>query len=200
VLANEVGLRHTGFLKEKHHNESSTKKLGSESLLAYSTVVLAIATALLAWFTYRLAADGKEASQRQIGIQTWLELERRFDSSEMKKERQLLAIQFLKPSNPKHEQVSESVLNFFEDVGMLYRQGYINKEMTESSFGFYATRWYKAALPYITEERKNHGNDKTLFDDFENLIPAMKMENEKIDAAEVKRFLEDESRLIPPTH
>src|ERR1700678_65703 len=95
---------------------------------------LALATVALAVATFWLAIESKKASIRQIGVQTWLELKKQFDSAEFKKARVELAQLLLR--NPPYQsgEVSEDVMNFFEDLGTLYRRGYIDEKLAESTF------------------------------------------------------------------
>ncbi len=157
---------------------------------------LAVATAALAAATIWLALESRQASYRYIGVRTWLELERRFDSEEMKRARKKLAQQLKAYEATQHVRVSETVLNFFESVGTAHRLKRLNKQLARSSFGFYACRWWEAARSYIDRERKRHNEDETLFEDFEDLASQMRSPDEKIDSEELQRFLEDESKLI----
>lgn len=86
-------------------------------------------------------------------------------------------------------------MDFFEDVGTLLRYGYIDKKLVESSLGFYASRWWEAAQPHVNNERRRHNDDETIFEDFEILAKAARLAHERIDAAELKQFLDDEERL-----
>jgi hypothetical protein len=65
---------------------------------------------------------------RQIGVQTWLELEQRFDSVEVKRARKKLAQQLKSYSPNKHDKISETVLNFFESAGIACKSGCLDKK------------------------------------------------------------------------
>lgn len=110
--------------------------------------------------------------------------------------RKKLAPQFDKFDSKKTNRISETVLTFFEDVGIAYKNGYLDKKLADSSFGFYACRWWEAAKPYIDQERRRHGEDKTIFEDFEFVAGQMRHPDERIDANELDGFLKDESGLI----
>lgn len=171
------------------------KKSSTDGILAWATVALAVATTGMALATFWLVSESREASFRQIRVQTWLELEKRFDSKEMKLARKTLARQLMAYDSSKHDTISETVLDFFDDAGSLYREGYLDKKLAESAFSFYACRWWEASKSYVDEEQKRHKDDPTLFEDFKKLAELMRQTGEKIDDAELKRFLEDESRL-----
>lgn len=158
--------------------------------LAVGTGILAIATIVLAYFTYEMAKDGRESSKHQIGIQTWLELEKRFDSSEMHRKRHNLAILIREGK----EVENEDVLDFFEDVGMLYHLGYIDKDMAKSSFGYYASRWWIKLQRHVTRERNLH-HDPSLFDEFEHLVKEIGDDPKTLTPVEVELFSREEQDL-----
>ena len=158
-------------------------------------LIMAIATAAMAVATFGLVCESRRASFRQIGVQTWLELEKRFDSTEMKRVRKKLAQQLKSYSPNKHDKISETVLNFFESVGIAYKSGYLDKKLADSSFSFHACRWWEAVKPYVDQEQKRHGEDIKLFEDFKDLAGLMRLPDEKIDDEELRLFLDDEERL-----
>lgn len=167
-----------------------------EIVLAISTLALAVFTAIMAKATFKLANEAREASFRQIGVQMWLEFQKRFDSPEMLRARKALAGQLRAKTPPKGDRISETVLNFFEDVGLAYDKGYVEKELADDSFGFYLCRWWAAVKSYVDEERRRHKEDTTLFARFEKMADTMRLPDEIIDDRELQLFLEDESRLV----
>jgi len=178
----------------------------AEIALAIFTAAMAGFTAWLAWETRRLGKSSSEGSTKQIeawfktstdqiGVKTWLEFEQRFDSEEMKLARKKLAQQFKDYSVSKHSKVSETVLNFFESVGTAYKMGYLNHELAESSFGFYASRWWEIVKAYVDQEQKRHGEDATLFEYFKYFAQKMRLPSEVIDDDEIQTFLDDEMKL-----
>ncbi|MGA1979864.1 MAG: hypothetical protein ABSG99_04780 [Sedimentisphaerales bacterium] len=158
---------------------------------------MAFFTAVLAYATFRLATETREGTSRQIGVQTWLALEERFDSNDMKRARKLLAAQ-CDPYNPSyHDEMSEEVLELFESIATVYNEGLLNKHLAASSFSWYVTRWWEAAKPYIDEERRRKGDDTSLFEEFETFAREMREYDEKITSDDLKRFLADEKGLKP---
>jgi hypothetical protein len=149
----------------------------------------------LAWLTRKLEKAWFKTSSDQLGVTNWLEFVRRFDSEEMKRARKRLAEQLKDYTVSKHKKVSETALNFFEDVGTTYREGYLNKKLADSTFGFYACRWWEASKAYIDHEQKRHKEDTTLFADFRHIADVMRLPDEVIDHDEIQRFLEDEMQL-----
>jgi hypothetical protein len=163
--------------------------------LEHVTVVLAIFTAASAVGTFWLAWESKQSSYRQIGVQTWLTLEARFDSQEMMQARKKFAQQLKTYAVTKHDKISENVLNFLESVGIAYKEGYLNRKLADSSFSYYAVRYWEASKAYIDREQKIHGEDTTLFEDFKDMATLMRSPDEKIDAEEIELFLVAEIRL-----
>jgi hypothetical protein len=85
------------------------------------------------------------------------------------------------------------VLDLFEDIGTVFKFGLINKDLADSTFSFYATRWWAAAEPYIREERRRNQDDDEIFSDFEALAKEMQRPDEKLD---LKKFLKDEQQFL----
>lgn len=181
-------------------------RLGVEMATVLFTATMACFTAWLAWETRKLEKGWRETSAKQIeawlktstdqiGVKTWLELEKRFDSEEMKRARKKFAQQLKAYGLPNHDKISETVLNFFESVGVVYKEGCLNKMLAESSFSFHACRYWEAAKAYIDQEQKRHDEDATLFKDFQDFAKSMRLPDEKIDDEEIKRFLADEMKL-----
>ncbi len=169
-----------------------------EAWVAVCTGVLAGATVLLALLTYRLERAWKESSEKQIGVQTLLALQSRFDSMEMKWARMRLAdkLAMYNPALRGHSKMDEDVLKFFDSIGTLYKHNLINKKLAGSAFGFYACRWWEALKDYVDHERKRHGEGVSLFEDFEKFAKAMRRPEDKLDEAEMERFKFDERSLI----
>jgi hypothetical protein len=167
-----------------------------DTILAISTIALAIFTAFMAKATHKLAKESREASFRQICVQMWLEFQKRFDSHEMIGARKILAIQFKLGIQDKGTTISETVLNFFEDLGIAYEKGYIEKELAYDSFSYHVCRWWAVLKLYVYKERKRHNDDASLFVNFEKLANKLCLPNEIIDDRELQLFLEDESGLV----
>jgi hypothetical protein len=161
-----------------------------DGLTAFGTIALAFVTAVVAAATCWLAWQAREA----IRVQVWLELLKRFDSDEIIQARRRLARQIGKYTPEMHAAISEQVMNFFEDVGDAYERNFIQKDLAYDSFSFHLCRWWEASKAYVTEERKRHPNTAEVFTSFEKLAAIMKR-TDVIDAAEMQRFLSDESRV-----
>jgi hypothetical protein len=189
-----------------------------DKILAYSTLVLAVCTALVAAFTavlalatFRLAKESRESSfkqnqqsradtlllvkesqestKRQISVQTWLEFKKTFDSVGMMKARGLLANKaHFSVSNVYFREYGEPVLDFFEDLAILYFMGFIDRELTKGTFAFPATRWWAVMKPHIDEQRARH-NDLTMFENFERFAAKMLDPDEVLKPDDLRHFL-----------
>jgi Domain of unknown function (DUF4760) len=174
-----------------------------ETILAIATCLLVVVTIFLAYYTsgvflatLKLANESREASIRQIGVQTWLEFSKRFDSKELLKARDDLALQVrIVPTHGK-KLVSDILVSFFEDLGTVYRLGYIDEKLARDSFGYHVRRWWAVLEPYIEHERKIHNGNNTLFCDFEKLAATFNNGLDKITDEEIRTFLQDEKELL----
>ena len=128
-------------------------------------------------------------------MQTWLALEPRFDSKEMKLARKKLAKQSDPYDQSKHDQITEEVLEFFESVRTVYGLGLLNEKLAVSSFSSYVNHWWEAAKPYVDHERRTRGDDSSLFSEFEGFARAMRKHDPRIDSKALKDFLDNEKRL-----
>jgi hypothetical protein len=77
-------------------------------------------------------------AREQLRVQFFLEMRKQFDGS-LLHERKLLAQQF--KAGAAHDEINERVPDFFEDLGMLVRRDYIDREMVWDTFSYYAIRW-----------------------------------------------------------
>lgn len=160
-----------------------------------STLILALSTVVLAGATVWLAIEARRGTIRQIGVQTWLTLEQRFDSAEMKQNRKKLAMQ-LDPYNPtQHDEITEDVLDLFESIGTVNTLKLLNDKLAVSSFSWHANRWWEAAKPYIDEERRRRGDDKSLYSEFKTFVKTMRKHDPQITSEDLREFLKSEKNL-----
>jgi len=186
-------------------------------IIAFATISLALFTAGLMIATFKAVREGREASLRQIeasrtettrlieasrvesvrqiGVQTWLQLQKKFDSLEMVQARKRFSEQLKSYHAGMYDDVSDTVPNFFEDVGVLHKLGYLDKGLADSSFGLYATRYWEAVKPYIDQQRRLYGDDGSIYEHFKDFAAVVRLPGEKIDDGALKQFLDDESKL-----
>jgi hypothetical protein len=163
--------------------------------MAIATACLALFTAILAGATFWLSWEARNSSFRRIGVETWLALEARFDSMEMKRARKKLAKQLSPYDTTKHDQITEEVLELFESIATVYNRGLLNIELADSSFSYYANHWWEAAKPYIDQERRNKGDDDSFFSEFEKYAKKVRKYDPVIDSRALIDFLNDEKKL-----
>jgi hypothetical protein len=137
--------------------------------------------------------EAKDGNLRQIGVQTWLNLESRFDSLEMARSRQKLARKLYRynSSLENHDSITDEVLELFESIATVYNEGFLSRKLAASSFGFHASGYWKLAQGYIEEERERN-QDPKIFEEFESFAMKMLESNPNID---LEKFVKDEANL-----
>jgi hypothetical protein len=145
--------------------------------------------------TYFMMRQQTALLRTDLKVRHQLAFADRFDSGRMLNDRKLLAQQLL--SGARRGEIAEPVMDFFEDMGLFLRRGYLDEELLWSTFGFYAVRWWAACKNYNLEERKQQ-NDSTFFTDFELLANRFRIldRGEKLaepTSSELQSFLRDES-------
>jgi hypothetical protein len=154
-----------------------------------------LATIILAIATIWLAVETRLGLTHTMQVNTWIEMEKRFDGQEMKLARRHLAVQMEHYNPTGTDDIDETVMDMFDDMGGLYRRNLIDRDMTES-FSYQATRWWKACEPYIASIRKQEGG-KDSFKDFEDFAKEMerKYDPQQISSQDMGRFYEDKKHL-----
>lgn len=171
---------------------------------ALANIAVAAATGYLAWKTRELASstetmarEAKEGNERQIGVQTWLNLEERFDSPRFLDARRKLAHMLMRYNEGDdffgnlHNSVMVEVLELFESIGAVYNLGLLDKRLAATSFGYYATGWWGHARLYIENDRKKHKDDD-IYVEFQKFAEEMAKVNCNID---LLQFVKDEMAL-----
>lgn len=132
-------------------------------ILAIGTMALAVVTTALAIATVWLAVEARKGSLRQIRVQTWLALEARLDSREIKAAERKLARQLDPYDQSKHDQITEEVLELVESIATVCNFGLLDKSLAFSSFSFYANHWWQAVKAYVDHERRCQGGRRFSF-------------------------------------
>jgi hypothetical protein len=137
------------------------------------------------------ARSSKERFQRIMA--TFIsEMERQYSSPKMVAARKQLARELL-GSSPKGS-APQDVLCFFENVGRVVHAADYYKEISNDTFGYFASRWWAACENYIAEERRKR-LDNFLFSYFEHLATEVVRYRTKPIDSEIERFLEIERDL-----
>ena len=173
--------------------------------MIYVEIALAVASWALVGVTVWMARQQTQQQSQQLQayrvdlkVRLQLMFGDRFDSERALAARKHLAEQFLAAAAP--SEIKETVIDFFEDMGLFLRRGFLDEELVWDTFGFYAVRWWLACKTYVLEERKRT-DDPTVFSDFENLVGTLRNRDVKAGlaeptASEIHAFLRDESRLV----
>ena len=135
-----------------------------ELFLVLGTWALVVVTFWMAYRQIDLQRQQTKDAHANLCLQNHLTFTARFDSPAFLRDRKSLAELFL--ANAPHDKIKESVLNFFEDMALFLRRGYLDEELAWSTFGFYAVRWWATCKGYVLGERRRQ-NDSTLFEDFD---------------------------------
>jgi TPR repeat protein len=109
-------------------------------------------------------------AKEQVNVQLYLEIRKDFDGDRLVDARERLAKQLLR--NTRHDKLQEDVMNFFEDMGMLLRRGYLDRDMVWETFSYYAKMWWSACKAYVIDERER-ARDKTFFTNFGEIAEQM---------------------------
>src|SRR5438309_12014635 len=107
-----------------------------ELFLVLGTWALVFVTFWMAYKQTTLLRRQTEDAHANLCLQNHLTFTERFDSAAMQHDRKSLAEHFLS-SRPG---IQERVLDFFEDLGLFLRRGYLDEELSWDTFGFYAVR------------------------------------------------------------
>jgi len=166
-----------------------------ELFLVLGTWALVFVTFWMARKQIVLLKQQTDDAHANLCLQNHLTFTARFDSPAMQRDRKSLAEHFLS-SRP---EIPERVLDFFEDLGLFLRRGYLDEELAWDTFGFYAVRWWAVCRGYILEERRRR-SDSTLFTDFEDLAKRLLTRDTKAGLTEatpsdLQQFLKDERDL-----
>lgn len=174
----------------------------SSSAVEPLTIVVAALTwvgvGVAAWGIVQLKDDLREVVQATISV----ELDKEFDSTEMRRARRMLADELLRGvARPETR-----VIDFFEKVSLYQGLHRIDDDTVYTSFSYYIERYWVASHAFIQEFRKEQ-KDNGFYDGFEQLNEKMltmdvdiKEKHRKKSGvmptpAEVERFLKEEARL-----
>jgi hypothetical protein len=155
------------------------------------------------WFSHR-------ATRFSIGVQTLLQLESRFDSSEMRRSRSALASYALaQPPTGEIPDEAYAVISLFETLGFLLRRKAIDLEMAWNSFDPWVPLYW-SALETVSTERRKTVADPTLWQDWQHAaqrITYMQAQRSKATVEYVQtrydarriQFLREEANWSAPT-
>jgi hypothetical protein len=188
----------------RHHQ---VEDLNSKALVKW-TYWLAIATVLMAaasWvgvgITYHAIQAQHEDARQLLRTQIAVELDKEFDSAEMRRARRSLASQLL----AKNGDVSEyRVFDFFEKVAAYWDDERIDDDTVYDAFSHYTVRYWLSSRDIVKTFRKTEGDD-AYYAGFEDLADWMlkteaEARHKKVaevtpSASRIEGFLRDEAAL-----
>lgn len=138
----------------------------------------------------------REDSKALLAVQMSVEMDKQFDSPEMRSARKRLATQLLNKKRVREDRL----LDFFETLAMYTSQGRIDKDTVYQSYSYWVERYFPALQSEIKKTRQQE-RDSTFYEGFEDLYKDM-MANDKKDGLpvpdqkEVQRFLKEEAELL----
>lgn len=200
----------TAVAPTKEHS-GERKEFSWEVVTAISTAVLTATTLFALVFSWRQIRDFRQAEQvhqEAEQVHQVVEQVRYFTSTEFRQVRKSLATKRLDsrgklvPLSIKAvpEEMYE-VLNYFEEIGLLERKGYLNAEDIWEELGYWALNTYEDAKPVIAHDRQE---DPTLYTDLERLINLIQqVEKSKtgkpraLPSAEIEDFYRYQKKLLP---
>lgn len=111
-----------------------------------------------------------KSAMRLTCLQIYMQIANKYRSPDMRKVRARLASRILEDWNydGKLSDLDETLLAFFEDLGVLVRMKYLDFSLVWNTFGYdVPIYWYK--LERHVKQDRNENDDLTLYDEFENL-------------------------------
>jgi hypothetical protein len=129
-----------------------------------------LATWALVLATVWLVRETIHDSQIQLRGSLHQGFTERFDK--LSAQRQQLATTLLAGKPPARKSY-ESVMNFFEDLGLYLRRDYLDEEMVWNTFGYHAAGWWGVCEARVKKERKED-QDPEEYRDFEQLVARLK--------------------------
>jgi hypothetical protein len=140
--------------------------LGLDCILAIATIALAVFTCRLWTTTQDLLKETKHAAEKQLGVTTWLDFVKRFDAPQMDAARLLL----MQNIAQQLDTVDEQMLEFYEELGVVYLNHCIDKKLTHSAFSYDAQHVWHLAYPWIIKMRQAR---EDFYCDFQKMLETM---------------------------
>jgi hypothetical protein len=138
-------------------------------------IVLATATVCLAFYTYRLVTatqrlfiETKAAAGKQLGVSTWLDFVKRFDSKQMDEARHELASGI----SQQLPTIDEQLLEFFEELAIAWNENCIDQKLAHSAFSYDAQNWWMLVKPWVERIRTERGEE--FYCEYETFIKSMR--------------------------
>ncbi len=130
---------------------------------AWATLLLTLITAaVIVW-------QGKQL-QKQLELQTLTELYKEWNSEDMRNARcELCSVLPMTSFSDDNLNKVERVIEFLERIASYYENGVLKEELVWATIGWYVMRYYHYTNEAIREIRKKWGDDKTLYEDIQDM-------------------------------
>lgn len=137
----------------------------------------------------------RDDAKTLLSVQISVEMDKQFDSTEMRQARRRLAAQLLN----KQEVTEARVIDFFDKLAMYTHQDLIDQDIVSQSYSYWLERYWPAIKISIEEFRKQE-NDAGFYQDVEELYVDMVADDTKEGLRvpsknEIQRFLREEATL-----
>jgi len=170
-------------------------------VIAIATIVVAIGSCAANWTIWYSFKGQRDDARQLLQAQVAIELNREFDSREMRHARHLLAVELLTRSAGAADY---RVFDFFDKVASYQREQRVDGVTMYEGFSYYTVRYWLASRDVVNGLRQGRGDD-TYHAGFEDLSNWMlsheagvrgKTVNDVTPSArEVDRFLHEEAAL-----
>jgi hypothetical protein len=165
------------------------------------TIVWVLASWVAIGMTLYAVNAQRQNARKLLQTQIAVELDKQFDSAEMRRARRSLAAQLL----AKNGEVSDyRVFDFFEKIAAYDAEDRIDDETVYDEFSYYTVRYWLASQDTIKSYRKEEGDDAYYhrFEELSGRILSHEAESHKKkvaditpSAGQVESFLRDEAAL-----
>jgi len=135
--------------------------MDSSYIAPIAEISTAVGTWVVALATGCLVMGHLWAAKKQRKIALYLELRKEFDSPRLVDACALFAGRLL--DGKPHNEMNQEILTFFEDMGMLVRRNYLDRDMIWETFGYFAKMWWSASKDYVDTEQLNFNGNRLLF-------------------------------------
>jgi hypothetical protein len=185
----------------KAEHESRGDHHQAQAPTSWWTIVWVLASWVAIGMTLYAVNAQRQNARKLLQTQIAVELDKQFDSAEMRRARRSLAAQLL----AKNGEVSDyRVFDFFEKIAAYDAEDRIDDETVYDEFSYYTVRYWLASQDTIKSYRKEEGDD-AYYHRFEELSGRMlsheaEVHKKKVaditpSASKIESFLRDEAAL-----
>ena len=185
----------------KAEDEPRGNQRQAQAPTSWWTIVWVLASWVAIGMTWYAVSTQRQNARKLLQTQIAVELDKQFDSAEMRRARRSLAAQLL----AKNGEVSDyRVFDFFEKIAAYDAEDRIDDETVYDEFSYYTVRYWLASQDTIKSYRKEEGDDAYYhrFEELSGRILSHEAEAHKKKVADItpsasqlESFLRDEAAL-----